>query len=102
MEVKCDVNSPDGCTEKETKFIATMKAKTAEERTKELTRLSSMKVRSEISTPYSLMQLLKLLIAGWVDEARIEAVASSASEYLEATRGLSYDVRVMGRDANFH
>ena len=47
LEVKCDVKSPEGCTEKETKFITTMKAKTAEDRTKELTRLSAMKVRAE-------------------------------------------------------
>jgi len=43
LEVKCQVSDPKGCSEKETKFIDNMKAKTPEDRKKELTRLSGMK-----------------------------------------------------------
>jgi hypothetical protein len=89
LEVKCDVKDPQGCSEKETKFIDAMKAKTSEDRTKELTRLSSMKVRS--LKFHRTLNLLKSIFAGWVDEARIEAVASAAPEYLEATGSLSED-----------
>jgi protein disulfide-isomerase A6 len=43
LEVKCDVNDPTECTEKEIKFINKMKAATAEERSKQLGRLDKMK-----------------------------------------------------------
>jgi len=43
LEVKCQVADPKGCTEKETKFIETFKAKSADDRKKELTRLTGMK-----------------------------------------------------------
>jgi len=43
LEVKCQVSDPSGCSDKEKKFIDTMKAKSAEDRKKELTRLSGMK-----------------------------------------------------------
>jgi len=43
LEVKCQVADPKGCSEKETKFIENMKAKSPEDRKKELTRLSGMK-----------------------------------------------------------
>mmetsp|Transcript_34564 Transcript_34564/g.71358 ORF Transcript_34564/g.71358 Transcript_34564/m.71358 type:complete len:139 (-) Transcript_34564:259-675(-) len=46
LEVKCDVKDPKGCTEKETKYIETMKAKDAEAVAKELTRLKGMKAGS--------------------------------------------------------
>ena len=43
LEVKCDVNDPTECTEKEIKFIDKMKAATPEERSKQLGRLDKMK-----------------------------------------------------------
>jgi len=43
LEVKCDVNSKDGCSDKEIKFIDTMKGKTVEERQAQIERLSKMK-----------------------------------------------------------
>jgi len=46
LEVKCQVSDPSGCSDKEKKFIDTMKAKSAEDRKKELTRLSGMKAGS--------------------------------------------------------
>eukprot|EP00960_Hanusia_phi_P044031 756416-Hanusia_phi.AAC.2 len=42
LEVKCDVKDPKGCTDKEKKFIDSMQAKSAEDRSKELTRLNGM------------------------------------------------------------
>jgi len=42
LEVKCIVETPEGCTEKETGFIAKMKAKTPEEVKAQLTRLEGM------------------------------------------------------------
>ncbi len=44
LEVKCDVKDPKGCSDKEVKYIESMRAKSAEDRAKELTRLSNMKV----------------------------------------------------------
>ena len=46
LEVKCQVSDPKGCSDKEKKFIETMKAKDADARKKELTRLSGMKAGS--------------------------------------------------------
>jgi protein disulfide-isomerase A6 len=46
LEVKCQVSDPKGCSEKEVKFIDNMKAKSSEDRKKELTRLSGMKAGS--------------------------------------------------------
>lgn len=43
LEVKCDVNSKDGCSDKEIKFIDTMKGKTVEERQAQIERLTKMK-----------------------------------------------------------
>ena len=43
LEVKCDVNAPDECSDKEKAYIEKMKAKTAEERLKQLQRLETMK-----------------------------------------------------------
>lgn len=43
LEVKCDVNSKDGCSDKEIKFIDSMKGKTVEERQAQIERLSKMK-----------------------------------------------------------
>jgi protein disulfide-isomerase A6 len=43
LEVKCLVDAPEGCTEKETKFIAKFNGKDAEARAKELKRLEGMK-----------------------------------------------------------
>jgi protein disulfide-isomerase A6 len=43
LEVKCLVSDPKGCSEKEVKFIDTMKAKDSDARKKELTRLGGMK-----------------------------------------------------------
>lgn len=42
LEVKCDVNAPDGCTEKETKYIATAQKKGDEWVAKQKTRLEGM------------------------------------------------------------
>jgi len=42
LEVQCDVNAPDQCDEKETKYITTMKAKGAADVDKQLTRLTGM------------------------------------------------------------
>lgn len=46
LEVKCDVNDPTECTDKEKKYIEKMKAKTSEERQKQLDRLDKMKGES--------------------------------------------------------
>ena len=46
LEVKCQLTDDSKCSDKEKKFIETMKAKTAEERAKELTRLNGMKAGS--------------------------------------------------------
>jgi protein disulfide-isomerase A6 len=43
LEVKCDVEAPDGCSEKETKYIEKMKAKGADDIKKQLDRLEGMK-----------------------------------------------------------
>jgi len=40
--LKCKVSEPDTCSEKETKFITTMKAKTKEDWEKQVTRLTKM------------------------------------------------------------
>ena len=64
LEVKCDVIDPKGCSEKEVKFIETMKAKTSEERGKELTRLSNMKVWHKLC----LIHQFSFLIT-WFDQA---------------------------------
>lgn len=42
LEVKCDVNNPEECSEKEKTYIEKMKAKTKEERVKQLVRLEGM------------------------------------------------------------
>ncbi len=44
--MKCDVKDPKGCTEKEVKYIDSMKAKDADAIKKELERLKGMKVES--------------------------------------------------------
>ena len=65
LEIKCDVNDSKGCSEKEVKFIDTMKATTSEERAKELTRLSNMKVRdSPLCILFRLDSLYSLFQAG--------------------------------------
>ena len=43
LEVKCDVNAPEECSDKEKAYIEKMKGKTAEERLKQLQRLETMK-----------------------------------------------------------
>jgi len=43
LEVKCDVNNPTECTEKEIGFIEKMKAATSEARAKQIERLDKMK-----------------------------------------------------------
>jgi len=43
LEVKCDVNDPSECSDKEKAYIEKMKAKSAEERQKQLKRLDGMK-----------------------------------------------------------
>lgn len=43
LEVKCDTNSKEGCSDKEIKFIDSMKAKSSEERKAQMTRLDKMK-----------------------------------------------------------
>ena len=43
LEIKCQVADPAKCSDKEKKFIETMKAKSAEDRAKEVTRLAGMK-----------------------------------------------------------
>jgi len=43
LEVKCDVNNPEECTDKEKAYIAKMKGKSAEDRKKQLDRLETMK-----------------------------------------------------------
>ena len=42
LEVKCDVNNPEECSEKEKAYIEKMKAKSKEERVKQLVRLEGM------------------------------------------------------------
>ena len=46
LEVKCDVNDPKDCSEKEKGYIEKMKSKPAEERKKQLDRLSGMQGES--------------------------------------------------------
>jgi|Transcript_27841 outer membrane cobalamin receptor len=51
LEVKCDVNEPSGCTEKETKFIETFKAKSEDDVQKQIDRLTKMaggKMKAEL------------------------------------------------------
>eukprot|EP00581_Thalassiosira_minuscula_P026503 CAMPEP_0184409652 /NCGR_PEP_ID=MMETSP0738-20130409/4266_1 /TAXON_ID=385413 /ORGANISM="Thalassiosira miniscula, Strain CCMP1093" /LENGTH=149 /DNA_ID=CAMNT_0026767439 /DNA_START=44 /DNA_END=493 /DNA_ORIENTATION=+ len=43
LEVKCNVENPVDCTEKETKYIEKMRGKTSEERKAQLDRLNGMK-----------------------------------------------------------
>ena len=43
LEVKCDVEDPKGCSEKETKYIDKMKAKGADDIKKQFERLEGMK-----------------------------------------------------------
>jgi len=43
LEVKCDVNEPSSCTEKEKGYIEKMRGKTPEEREAQLARLEKMK-----------------------------------------------------------
>ena len=43
LEKKCDVEAPDDCSEKETKYIEKMKAKGADDIKKQLYRLEGMK-----------------------------------------------------------
>ena len=43
LEVKCDVSSPDDCSDKEKAYINKMKEKSAEERKSQLERLETMK-----------------------------------------------------------
>ena len=62
--MKCDVIDPKGCSEKEVKFIETMKAKTSEERGKELTRLSNMKVWHKLCLTHQFSFLIT-----WLDQA---------------------------------
>ena len=47
--MKCDVKDPKGCSEKEVKYIETMKAKDADAVHKELDRLKGMKVCHQAS-----------------------------------------------------
>eukprot|EP00296_Roombia_truncata_P000355 JP436023.1.p2 GENE.JP436023.1~~JP436023.1.p2 ORF type:complete len:141 (-),score=65.38 JP436023.1:447-869(-) len=46
LQVQCDVKSEENCSEKEIKFIGNFKAKTAEQRKAEITRLNGMKTGS--------------------------------------------------------
>ena len=46
LQVLCQVTDPKGCSDKEIKFIDLMKAKSGEDRKKELTRLDGMKTGS--------------------------------------------------------
>jgi protein disulfide-isomerase A6 len=55
LEVQCDVKDPSQCDEKEMKFITSMKAKGADDITKQLTRLTGM-----LSKP------MKAELKGWV------------------------------------
>ena len=43
LEVKCDINSKEGCTDKEIKFIDSMKEKSSADRQAQITRLEKMK-----------------------------------------------------------
>mmetsp|Transcript_3873 Transcript_3873/g.9763 ORF Transcript_3873/g.9763 Transcript_3873/m.9763 type:complete len:140 (-) Transcript_3873:310-729(-) len=43
LEVKCDVKSKEGCSDKEIKFIDTMNAKSSEDRQAQIKRLDKMK-----------------------------------------------------------
>mmetsp|Transcript_29412 Transcript_29412/g.68197 ORF Transcript_29412/g.68197 Transcript_29412/m.68197 type:complete len:140 (+) Transcript_29412:166-585(+) len=43
LEAKCDPSAPKDCTEKEVKFIEQMKAKSEDERAKQIERLEKMK-----------------------------------------------------------
>jgi len=42
LEIKCQVEDPSGCTEKEVKFMETFKAKSAEDVQKQIDRLTKM------------------------------------------------------------
>ena len=90
LEIKCDAKDKKGCSEKEVKFIDTMSAKTSDERAKELTRLSNMKVYLErlFRRRFTLKVLTRVLCAGWFHEARSEAVARPASQCFEAAPSL--------------
>mmetsp|Transcript_26198 Transcript_26198/g.66143 ORF Transcript_26198/g.66143 Transcript_26198/m.66143 type:complete len:141 (-) Transcript_26198:353-775(-) len=43
LEVKCDINSKEGCTDKEIKFIDSMKEKASADRQAQIARLDKMK-----------------------------------------------------------
>jgi len=64
LEVKCDINDPAGCTDKEKAYIEKMKAKPADERKAQLVRLETMKggkMKPELKT--WLVQRLRILTA---------------------------------------
>lgn len=64
LEVKCDIKDPTECTDKEKGYIEKMKAKTAEERKKQLDRLETMKdgkMKPELKT--WLVQRMRILTA---------------------------------------
>ena len=64
LEVKCDINDPTECTDKEKGYIEKMKVKTAEERKKQLDRLETMKdgkMKPELKT--WLVQRMRILTA---------------------------------------
>jgi len=62
LEVKCDVAVPDGCTEKEKKFLAKFKAKSADDIAKQKTRLEGMKGKKmEAALKGWLLQRLNIL-----------------------------------------
>ena len=42
MEIKCDVNKPDECSDKEKGYIEKMKAKSSEDRQAQIKRLEGM------------------------------------------------------------
>lgn len=46
LEVLCQVSSPEGCSDKEQKYITKMKAKSDADVAKQLTRLTGMKAKS--------------------------------------------------------
>lgn len=67
LEQACDVTAPAECTEKEAKFIEKMKAKSAEDVSKQLTRLQGM-----LSKP------MKAELKGWVSQ-RVNILSQLAS-----------------------
>ena len=90
LEIKCDVKDKKGCSEKEVKFIDTMNAKTSDDRAKELTRLSNMKVTFGRQYHWYIpSSLTHVNFAGRFNEARAQAVACSASQCFEAAPSLS-------------